>query len=158
MPPETAGPAEESARARAPRDRSARSARGLAPERKRDSAPAMRRRPSRRCLRSARSTVNRKRGRQGSHDRAELIPDCIMPTAARRPVIEARYDQMFPVLQPAEIERLRRFGDPRTYAAGERVVTAGEPSPGMIVVLGGELAVTQHNVLGHDQLIVAHGP
>ncbi len=79
-------------------------------------------------------------------------------TAATRPIIETRYDQMFPILQPAEIERLRRFGEPRTYGAGERVVTAGEPSPGMIVVLSGELAVTQHNVLGHDQPIVTHGP
>jgi len=73
---------------------------------------------------------------------------------AKRPTIETRYDQMFPVLQAAEIERLRRFGTARSYAAGEQVVTAGEPSPGMIVVLKGELAVTQHNVLGHDQLIV----
>jgi thioredoxin reductase (NADPH) len=78
--------------------------------------------------------------------------------AATPSVIETRYDQMFPVLSPAEIERLRRFGEPRSYAAGEHVVTAGEPSPGMIVVLKGELADTQHNVLGHDQLIVTHGP
>ncbi len=75
-----------------------------------------------------------------------------------RPTIETRYDQMFPILQPAEIERLRRFGATRTYGAGERVVTAGEPSPGMIVVLRGEVAVTQHNVLGRDQPIVTHGP
>ena len=75
-----------------------------------------------------------------------------------RPTIETRYHQMFPILQPAEIERLRRFGTTRTYGAGERVVTAGEPSPGMIVVLRGELAVTQHNVLGRDQPIVTHGP
>jgi thioredoxin reductase (NADPH) len=65
---------------------------------------------------------------------------------------------MFPVLQAAEIERLRRFGTPRAYGAGERVVTAGEPSPGMIIVLSGELAITQHNVLGHDLPIFTHGP
>jgi thioredoxin reductase (NADPH) len=81
----------------------------------------------------------------------------IMPPVTR-PTIETRYHQMFPILQPAEIERLRRFGTMRTYGAGERVVTAGEPSPGMIVVLRGELAVTQHNVLGRDQPIVTHGP
>lgn len=77
---------------------------------------------------------------------------------ASHSVIENRYDQMFPELSPAEVERLRRFGEPRSYEAGARVVTAGEPSPGMVLVLRGELAVTQHNVLGHDQLIVTHGP
>ncbi len=76
----------------------------------------------------------------------------------KRPTIETRYDQMFPVLQGAEIERLRRFGTPRAYGAGERVVTAGEASPGMIVVLSGELVVTQHNVLGRDLPIVTYGP
>lgn len=80
-----------------------------------------------------------------------------MPDPAR-PIIETRYDQMFPTLDPAEIERLRRFGDVRSFPAGERVVTAGEPSPGMLVILEGSLAITQHNLLGHDQLIVEHGP
>ena len=79
-----------------------------------------------------------------------------MTEPARPSVIETRYAQMFPTLAPAEIARLERFGERRRYAAGERVVTAGELSPGMIVVLSGELAVTQHNVLGHNQLIVTH--
>ena len=48
-----------------------------------------------------------------------------------RTLIETRYDQMFPTLEPAEIDRLRGFGETRTYAAGEHLVTTGEPSPGM---------------------------
>jgi len=80
------------------------------------------------------------------------------PARSSVSVIETRYEQMFPILQPAEIERLQRFGERRQFAAAERVVTAGEPSPGMIVVLSGELAVMQHNVLGRNQLIVSHGP
>ncbi len=87
-----------------------------------------------------------------------LLDDWVMTAAAKRGVIETRYDQMFPTLQAAEIERVRRFGEPRSYGAGERVVTAGEPSPGMIVVLRGELAITQHNVLAPAQHIVTHGP
>ncbi len=75
---------------------------------------------------------------------------------ASRSVLETRYDQVFPTLDAGEIDRLRRFGETRTYAAGERVVTSGEVSPGMIVVLSGEIAVTQHNVLGQDQPIVTH--
>lgn len=80
-----------------------------------------------------------------------------MTHPTRSAVIETRYAQMFPELQPAEIERLRRFGERRQYAAGERVVSAGELSPGMVVVLSGELTVMQHNVLGHNQVIVTHG-
>ena len=75
-----------------------------------------------------------------------------------RSVIETRYDQVFPRLSPAEIDRLRRFGEQRTYAEGERLVTSGEVSPGMFVILSGEVAVTQHSALGHDEPIVTHGP
>ncbi len=79
-------------------------------------------------------------------------------TASIPSVIETRYEQMFPVLEAAEIDRLRAFGETRTYAAGEHLVTSGEPSPGMFVVLSGEVAMTQHSLLVHDQPIVTHGP
>jgi len=78
-------------------------------------------------------------------------------TASTRPLIETRYAQMFPTLEAAEIERLRRFGETRTYDTGQRLVKTGEPSPGMLVILSGEVAVTQHNVLGRDEAIVTHG-
>src|SRR5438876_192547 len=78
--------------------------------------------------------------------------------APARPLIETRYGQMFPTLEPAEVERLRRFGERRAYRAGERLVATGEISPGMFVVLTGEVAITQHNALGHDEAIVTHGP
>jgi thioredoxin reductase (NADPH) len=73
-----------------------------------------------------------------------------------RPVIETRYAQMFPALDAADIDRLRRFGQTRTFAAGERLVETGEISPGMFVILDGEVAVTQHSPLGRDQPIVTH--
>jgi thioredoxin reductase (NADPH) len=65
---------------------------------------------------------------------------------------------MFPTLEPAEIERLRRFGETRTYPAGERLLATGEASPGMFVILSGEIAITQDNELGRHQHIVTHGP
>ena len=34
-------------------------------------------------------------------------------------IIDTRRHQMFPTLAPAEIERLRRFGVPRSYGTGE---------------------------------------
>ncbi len=75
---------------------------------------------------------------------------------AERPVIETRYEQMFPTLDPKQVERLRRFGELRTYPAGHRIVGTGDVSPGMIVILSGEVAITQHNELGLSQLIVTH--
>jgi thioredoxin reductase (NADPH) len=73
-------------------------------------------------------------------------------------MIEARFEQMFPTLQPDEIDRLRRFGEVQRYAAGTHLVRTGEASAGMIVVLSGDVAVTQHNILTHDEPIVTHGP
>src|SRR5512133_1241036 len=68
-------------------------------------------------------------------------------TMASRPTIETRFEQMFPTLSPAEIDRLRHFGAARSYDAGERLVGAGEISPGMFVVLKGEVAITQRSAL-----------
>jgi thioredoxin reductase (NADPH) len=78
--------------------------------------------------------------------------------AAARSTIDTRYEQMFPTLGDAEIARLQHFGEVRTYGAGERLMASGEPSPGMFVLLRGEVAITQHNLLVHDQPIVTHGP
>ena len=75
-----------------------------------------------------------------------------------RSTFDTRYDQMFPTLDAAEIERLRRFGERRDYRAGERLVATGEVSPGMFVIVSGEVALSQHSVLGRDQPIVTYGP
>jgi thioredoxin reductase (NADPH) len=65
---------------------------------------------------------------------------------------------MFPVLEPAEIDRLARFGERRSYAAGEHIVATGEAAPGAFVILSGRVDVMQGGMLGHSQPIVAHGP
>jgi thioredoxin reductase (NADPH) len=75
-----------------------------------------------------------------------------------RSTFETRFDQMFPTLHAAEVERLRRFGERRTFRAGERLVTTGEVSPGMFVIVSGEVELSQHSVLGRDQPIVTHRP
>ncbi len=79
-------------------------------------------------------------------------------TAAHGSTFNTRYDQMFPTLDAAEMERLRRFGARRAYRAGERMVATGEVSPGMFVIVSGEVALSQHSVLGRDQPIVTYGP
>ena len=45
-----------------------------------------------------------------------------------RPVIEARRDQIFLVLEQAEVGRLWRFGELKSYAAGDRIVATGAKS------------------------------
>lgn len=69
----------------------------------------------------------------------------------------SRRHQMFPMLSEAELARVRRFGALQTHPRGTRLVTAGEPSPGMFVVLKGILAVSQRDGLGHVTPIVRHG-
>ena len=45
---------------------------------------------------------------------------------------------MFPDLDPHEIERVRRFGEVRSFGAGEALFTAGQVGPGLIVILAGQ--------------------
>jgi thioredoxin reductase (NADPH) len=69
------------------------------------------------------------------------------------PLIESRRDQMFPVLDPAEIDRLTRFGKRRFFATGERLVATGEIAPGAFVILAGQVDVMQNGRLGDSQLL-----
>jgi len=78
--------------------------------------------------------------------------------ASERPIIETRHDQMFPILEPAEVDRLRRFGETWSYRAGERLATTGEVGPGMFVILAGEVVITQRDEFAHHQPIVTYGP
>jgi len=68
----------------------------------------------------------------------------------------SRRDQMYPTLAPSEIERVLRFGSGRRYAAGERLFAAGEPGPGMFVVLAGSISITQRDGLGHVVPVTTH--
>jgi thioredoxin reductase (NADPH) len=73
-------------------------------------------------------------------------------------IIERRRDQMFPDLDPLEIERVRRFGDVRSFAAGEALFTAGEVGHGLTVILAGRVDISQRDPSGHRNLLVNHGP
>ena len=46
-----------------------------------------------------------------------------------------RRHQMFPLLSPQEIDRIRRFGKVLHYQRGDRLFADGQPGPGMFVVL-----------------------
>lgn len=69
-----------------------------------------------------------------------------------------RPEQTFPTLTPAEIERIRHFGEVRSYADGEFLFETGKPGPGMFVVLKGHVAITQRDGLGHVTPVIDQGP
>src|SRR6185437_12065748 len=74
----------------------------------------------------------------------------------RRSVLDTRHEQVFPLLSAAEIELLRRFGETRHYKPGQYLSKAGELSPGMLVILSGEVEAVQRDALGRDEHIVTH--
>jgi thioredoxin reductase (NADPH) len=74
------------------------------------------------------------------------------------PLIAARHDQMFPVLEPAEISRLAGFGECKSFAAGEHILATGEIALGAFIILGGRVDVTQRGRKGHSEPIVTFGP
>src|SRR5260370_3009177 len=72
--------------------------------------------------------------------------------------IDTRREQMFPKLEPREIDRLRRFGKVRRYAAGEALFVTGEIAPGMFVLIKGSGRVTRRDPLGDSATILEQGP
>src|SRR5499433_1254027 len=57
---------------------------------------------------------------------------------------------MFPVLSPAEIDRVRHFGDVHRFRPGELLCRVGKPSPGMYVILAGRVKVVGRDPLGRS--------
>jgi thioredoxin reductase (NADPH) len=73
-------------------------------------------------------------------------------------IIETRSHQMFPALEPAEIERVRRFGEVRSYGAGEALAKVGDTGRGLTVILAGKVDVTRRDQSGHAVPIITVGP
>src|ERR1700712_1739513 len=69
-----------------------------------------------------------------------------------------RHEQTFPALTPPEIERMRRFGELRSYKHGDALFETGKVGPGMFVVLSGHVAITQRDGLGHVTPVTDQGP
>ncbi|HEY2340222.1 MAG TPA: FAD-dependent oxidoreductase [Steroidobacteraceae bacterium] len=73
-------------------------------------------------------------------------------------LLATRSHQTFPVLDPQEMERVRRFGALRTFEKGEALATAGRRSLGVMVILSGQVRVTRQNIAGAEEHIVTYGP
>jgi thioredoxin reductase (NADPH) len=78
--------------------------------------------------------------------------------ASRPSIIEQRGEQMLPVLDALEIERVRRFGECRSFAKGAALLTIGQVGPGLMVILSGRVDVTHVDKTGQRISIVGHGP
>ena len=68
---------------------------------------------------------------------------------------DQRYDQIYPRLDPLEIERVRRFGEPRSFAAGESLWTVGQVAPGLMVILVGRVEVTERDQFGNRRPVAS---
>lgn len=71
-----------------------------------------------------------------------------IPEHKKAAMLTPRYDQTFPSLTSAEIERMRRFGEIARYNDGDMLFETGKPGPGMFVVLSGHVCVTQRDGFG----------
>jgi thioredoxin reductase (NADPH) len=80
------------------------------------------------------------------------------PATGTNSFVFPRHEQTFPTLTPAEIERMRRFGELRSFKHGEALFETGKPGPGMFVLLSGHVAITQRDGLGHVTPVIDQGP
>jgi thioredoxin reductase (NADPH) len=72
--------------------------------------------------------------------------------------LSTRRHQMYLTLTPAELERVRRFGDLHHWHAGDQLFRSGHVSPGMFVLLSGRVRVTRRDWQGVEHTVVEHGP
>src|SRR5262245_58176033 len=80
-----------------------------------------------------------------------------MADTSQSTTLETRRHQMFPMLQPAEIDRLRRFAEPRSFQDEELLVRAGQQSTAMFIILKGEAVATLHDGLIEREPFVTIG-
>jgi thioredoxin reductase (NADPH) len=73
-------------------------------------------------------------------------------------IIESRRDQIFPLLEAADIERMRRFGALRSFHASEVLAKAGQVADGLMIILAGKVEISRHNKLADPEPMAIHGP
>ncbi len=70
--------------------------------------------------------------------------------------LEPRLHQLYPRLLDSDIDRMRRFGTIQHYTAGTLLNETGKTSPGLFVLLAGEVQVTTRDGLGHTDVLAEH--
>jgi thioredoxin reductase (NADPH) len=83
-----------------------------------------------------------------------------MPDDRMMSTLDTRTDQMFPTLDPTQIEVARRFASApaRDFAAGALVYGIGDLDAPAWLVLDGAIEVTRRDGLRHDAIITVHLP
>ena len=71
---------------------------------------------------------------------------------------DTKRSQMFLALEPAELERVRRFGKVRSYRAGEALFQVGELGHGLFVILAGQVDLIRHLETGALKNFLTQGP
>jgi len=69
-------------------------------------------------------------------------------------IMDQRRDQMFLRFSDDDLERLARFGDPRSYKSGDMLARVGEVGPGLMLILSGRVEVTRPSGAGREQIII----
>jgi thioredoxin reductase (NADPH) len=62
---------------------------------------------------------------------------------------DSRHDQIYPVLTDVQMKRLCRFGELHHYRKDELLAETSKATPGMFVLISGEVALTRRDGLGH---------
>ena len=75
---------------------------------------------------------------------------------AQRGLIATRGAQMFPRLSDEELARLSRFGEPRSFRAGDMLAHVGEAGPGLCLILSGQVEIRQPDRASERSHIVTH--
>ena len=75
-------------------------------------------------------------------------PTFVAPAPGQQPDPNRAY-QMFPVLDAVDVQRVQRFGEPRSFADGEYLIQAGGKSRGLFLLVKGRVDVVQRDGLGH---------
>jgi len=81
-----------------------------------------------------------------------------MTVESAKRLAEQRQHQMFPVLEPDDVARMSRFGEPRHFGPGDFLRRAGQRPPGIFVLLSGRIVIKQRNGLGAIEPLAEYGP
>jgi thioredoxin reductase (NADPH) len=81
-------------------------------------------------------------------------PDANAPA----PSLPARREQMFLTLTSAQVDRLRRFAEAKSYVQGAQILRAGEVAAGLVLVESGKIEVTEDVDCNRHEAIVSYGP
>ena len=69
-----------------------------------------------------------------------------------------RAEQMFPALDATHISRLESLGQHQSWNDGDLLFKAGEPGPGLFVILSGWVRITAQDGTDEERMIVEQGP